>query len=304
MADIRYTLTKEDENLYIKELLRRRLLFSSRLVRKIKVEGEVFLNDKPAKLMYKGKEGDVLRAVYPEEESYFEPQNIPVEIPYEDDDLLIVNKPAGLIVHPTKNFQDGTLANAIAWHIRERGDSYKLRFVNRLDMYTSGLVIVAKNAHCQDFLSHEMDADRVIKKYLAVVNGKVSEDGTVDAPIDKDPDHVARRIVTPDGYPSVTHYKVLENFGDAYTLLELKLDTGRTHQIRVHMTHIGHPIAGDELYGPVCGYDELPEDMPRQALHAAHLEFTHPVSGKTVAVDAPLPKDMEAFLTRVRREWT
>lgn len=301
MAEIRYTLTKEDEGLYIKELLRRRLLFSSRLVKKIKVEGEVFLNDKPAKILYKGKCGDVLRAVYPEEESYFEPQNIPIEIPYEDEDLLVVNKPAGLIVHPTKNFQDGTLANAISWHINERGDHYKLRFVNRLDMNTSGLVIVAKNAHAQDFLSHEMDADRVVKKYLAVVYGKISESGTVNAPIDKDPNHVARRMVTPTGYPSVTHYSLLENFGDEYSLLELKLDTGRTHQIRVHMTYLGHPIAGDDLYGPVCGYNELPEDMQRQALHAAHLEFTHPVSGKLISVDAPLPYDMQQFITRLRK---
>ena len=249
MADISYVLTKEDEQYYIKELLRKRLLFSSRLVRKIKVEGEVFLNDKPAKLLYKGKAGDVLRAVYPEEESYFEPENIPIEIAYEDDDLLVVNKPAGLIVHPTKNFQEGTLANAIAWHIQERGEHYKLRFVNRLDMNTSGLVIVAKNPHCQDFLMHEMDANRVRKIYKAVVYGNVAEEGfegTVDAPIDKDPNHVARRIVTESGYPSVTHYKVLENY-NGYSLLELKLDTGRTHQIRVHMTHLGHPVAGDDL---------------------------------------------------------
>jgi len=300
MADIFYTLTTEDEDLYIKELLRRRLLFSSRLVRKIKVEGHVYLNGKPSKLTYKGKSGDILRAEYPDEESYFEPQNIPVEIPYEDDDLLIVNKPAGLIVHPTKNFQEGTLANALAWHIRERGDKYKLRFVNRLDMNTSGLVIVAKNAHCQDFLSHEMDANRVTKKYLAVVYGRMEGSGTVDAPIDKNPDHVARRMVTPTGYPSVTHYKVLKNYGDAYSLLELKLDTGRTHQIRVHMSYIGHPIAGDDLYGPTCGYNEVPLNMPRQALHAAHLEFTHPVSGKTVTADADIPADIRFFIESLK----
>ena len=210
-----YTLTTEDESRYLKELLRMRLQFSGRLVKKVKFGGQLLLNGRPAMLHEKGHAGDVLTVVCPEEESYFEPEDIPVEAVYEDEDLLLVNKPAGLIVHPTKNFQSGTLANALAWRMRQRGERYKLRFVNRLDMNTSGLLIVAKNSHCQDFLTREMEKNAIVKNYLAIVHGIVGEPGTkgtVDAPIDKDPNHVARRHVTPDGYPSVTHYEVLRTF--------------------------------------------------------------------------------------------
>jgi len=326
MSDMKYVLTTEDESRYLKELLRMRLDFSGRLVKKIKYDGQLLLNGRPAKLHEKGSAGDVLSVSYPEEESYFEPQDIPVEIVYEDEDLLVVNKPAGLIVHPTKNFQDGTLANALAWHIKERGDKYKLRFVNRLDMNTSGLLIVAKNSHCQDFLTREMERDAVVKEYIAIVHGIAGapgSKGTVDKPIDKDPNHVARRCVTPAGYPSVTHYEVLrvfepseadlQGFGPSayaqasagkpdlqpipgYSLLRLKLDTGRTHQIRVHMSYIGHPLLGDELYGELFGYGALPAEMPRQALHAAHLGFVHPVSGEKLSLNAPLPQDMQQWL--------
>ena len=309
MADqVKYILTKEDENLYIKELLQRRLLFSSRLRRKLKAEGGVTLNGEPVRLRAKGREGDVLCVSWPEENSYFEPEDIPLGVPYEDGDLLVVDKPAGIVVHPTKNFQNGTLANALAYRMKEQGVNYKIRFVNRLDMNTSGLVIVAKNAHAQDFLSHEMAHDRVFTQYLALVYGEIAKDGTIDAPIDKDPCHVARRMVRADGYPSVTHYHVLRSFAAGElpgapceapcTLLAIKLDTGRTHQIRVHLTHIGHPIVGDDLYAPVCGYDP-PYPVPRQLLHAARLCFIHPQSGEPVDVFASLPEDMRNLIGEV-----
>ncbi|MCF0150761.1 MAG: RluA family pseudouridine synthase, partial [Firmicutes bacterium] len=189
------------------------------------------------------------------------------------------------------------------------GESWKIRFVNRLDRDTSGLVIVAKNAHAQDFLSDEMAANRVEKIYYALVHGIVTEDGTVDAPIGKDENHAARRHVTPEGYPSVTHYRVVETFVtppgstgrlDGYSLLQLKLDTGRTHQIRVHMTHIGHPLVGDELYAQLYGYMENPSWMPRQALHAASLDLTQPMSGSHVHAQAPMPSDMEQAIAYLR----
>jgi 23S rRNA pseudouridine1911/1915/1917 synthase len=237
------------------------------------------------------------------------PEDIPLDIVYEDGDLLIVNKQPGLVVHPTKNYQSGTLANALAFMLAQREESFKIRFVNRLDRDTSGLVIVAKNAHAQDFLSEEMEKDRVDKRYIAVVHGIVAEDGTVDAPIDKDPSHAARRHVTLLGYPSVTHYEVLERFYtepgttgsiDGYSLLRLKLDTGRTHQIRVHMSHIGHPLVGDELYGGLFGYDVPPAWMPRQALHAQSLELTQPVSGERIRAEAPVPADIARCLEHIR----
>lgn len=299
MAESKYIVTKEDEGRYVKEILNLRMQLSSRLLKKIKVSGDILLNGKHVNVRARVYEGDEVRAVYPDEQSYFEPQDIPLDVVYEDEDLLIVNKQAGLIVHPTYNFPDGTLANALAFRMKERGEVYKLRFVNRLDMYTSGLIIIAKNAHCQDFISNEMKENRVIKKYKAIVHGIMPDSGTIDKPIDKDPNHIARRIVTPTGYPSVTHFKTEKIFPDAvygairgFSLVDLKLDTGRTHQIRVHLTDMGHPLVGDELYAQLYGYDVNPEWMPRQALHSYYLEFEHPRDGHIVRAEAELPSDM------------
>ena len=306
--DISYKCTASDEGLLVKEILRLRLRLSSHLLKKIKPLGGIMLNGERCGVRHRVKAEDVVSVKYPEERGYFEPQDIPLDIVYEDDDLLVVNKQAGLIVHPTHNFPDGTLANALAWRMQQTGEVFKPRFVNRLDMNTSGLLIVAKNAHCQDFLSREMAENRVDKIYTAIVHGITEPSGTVDLPILKDPDHKARRMVSPEGYPSVTHYKTLETFDiqdtgqiHGYSIVELKLDTGRTHQIRVHMTHIGHPLVGDELYAQLYGYDADPEWMPRQALHAGALAFAHPSDGHTVRVTAELPRDMRDCAAHLRK---
>ncbi len=290
MSTARYTLTIEDEELYVKELLQRKFLFSSRLIRKLKVnEGTLRLDGVPCRLRDKGKAGQELTCDYPEEQSYFEPEDIPLDIVYEDGDLLVINKQPFITVHPTKNYQNHTLANAISYYIKQKGEVYKLRFVNRLDRDTSGLIIVAKNPHAQDFLNHEMEKNAVIKKYYAIVHGLFDEKkGTVDQPIGKNPDHVARRMVREDGQSSVTHYEVLDE-GSNCSLLSLKLDTGRTHQIRVHMDWLGHTLVGDDLYGSPA----FPGIFPRQALHSYYLEFTHPASGRTIKAETAMPKDME-----------
>lgn len=307
MTNLVYKATKEDEGRYVKEILQQKMKLSSRLIRKIKITGEIMLNGRKVHVRERVGTGDVVGVNYPEERSYFEPQNIPLDVVYEDDDLLIVNKQPGLIVHPTYNFHNGTLANAVTYYMNQKNEQYKLRFVNRLDMYTSGLLIVGKNAYCQDFISRRMQTSDVKKIYKAIVHGITEEAGTIDLPIDKDPDHKARRFVTAGGYPSVTHYKRLEFFPgikygqlEGFSLLEIKPDTGRTHQIRVHMTHLGHPLLGDELYAQLYGYYSNPEWMPRQALHAAHLEFEHPVSRKLITADAPMPEDMNNCLKYLR----
>jgi len=191
--------------------------------------------------------------------------------------------------------------------MEQKGETYKLRFINRLDMYTSGLVIVGKNAHAQDNISNQMQENTTVKEYIAIVHGIMEGKGTINEPIDKDPNHKARRHVTPDGLPSITHWEVLEKFEgikygeiEGFSLVKLRLETGRTHQIRVHLTHIGHPIVGDELYGQLYGYMEQPEWMPRQALHAAHTEINQPVTGERISVDAPLPDDMLKCLEHIR----
>lgn len=315
--DITYRLTDADEGLYVKEVLQRRFSFSSRLMRKIKVAGQITLDGQKARLRDKGCPGQILTVSFPEESSYFDPENIPLDVVYEDDDLLVVNKQPFLVVHPTKNYQSGTLANALAYRLQERGESWKIRFINRLDRDTSGLVLVAKNGHAQDAVSVQMEQGTTEKKYLALVHGLFEEtEGRIDAPIDKDPDHKARRMVREDGYPSVTLYKVLDSWNvpdlgpdftpwqgakriDGYSLVELTLLTGRTHQIRVHLTHLSHPIAGDELYGQLFGYEAGTDVLNRQALHAYSLRLNQPLTGGPIHLQTPMPDDIKACIERI-----
>ncbi len=315
--DITYRLTEADEGLYVKEVLQRRFSLSSRLMRKIKISGQIALDGQKARLRDKGRSGQMLTVSFPKESSYFDPENIPLDVVYEDDDLLVVNKQPFLVVHPTKNYQSGTLANALAYRLQERGESWKIRFINRLDRDTSGLVLVAKNGHAQDAVSAQMEQGTTEKKYLALVHGLFEEtEGRIDAPIDKDPDHKARRMVREDGYPSVTLYKVLDSWNvpdlgpdftpwqgakriDGYSLVELTLLTGRTHQIRVHLTHLGHPIAGDELYGQLFGYEAGTDVLNRQALHAYSLRLKQPLTGGPIHLQTPMPDDIKACIERI-----
>ncbi|MDO4545036.1 MAG: RluA family pseudouridine synthase, partial [Bacillota bacterium] len=245
--------------------------------------------------------GDVIEIKLPEESSGFEPQPIPLTPVFEDDDLLVLNKQPGLIVHPTKGHPSGTVANGLMHYMAQTGKPFKIRFVNRLDMDTSGLLVVAKNAYCQNDYTRQMKENLVKKEYIAIVKGIVEADsGVIDLPIGRpDPENV-RRAVMEGGAPSVTHYTVLERFlprqySQSYTLVRLLLETGRTHQIRVHMSHIGHPVLGDWLYG---GDNVLL--IERQALHAARLSFTHPMTGQLLELEAPLPDDIQAALQKLR----
>ncbi len=314
---ITYVWTKEDEGLYVKEVLQRRFSVSSRLMCKIKTSGQIALDGRAARLRDKGRPGQTLTVAFPEESSYFEPENIPLDVVYEDSDLLVVNKQPFLVVHPTKNYQSGTLANALAYRLQEKNERWKIRFINRLDRDTSGLVLVAKNGHAQDAVSSQMEKGTTVKKYLALVHGLFEEpDGRVDLPIDKDPDHKARRMVRADGYPSTTLYRVLQSWDvpdlgpdfapwagepriGGYSLVELTLLTGRTHQIRVHMTHLGHPIAGDELYGQLYGYEAGTDVLDRQALHAYSLRLAQPMTGEPIELKTAMPADMAECIERI-----
>ena len=316
---ITYKLTPEDEGLYVKEVLQRRFAISSRLMRRIKVSGQIALDGRTARLRDRGKPGQILTVAFPEESSYFEPENIPLDVVYEDDDLLVVNKQPFLVIHPTKNYQSGTLANALAWRLQERGERWKIRFVNRLDRDTSGLVLVAKNGHAQDAVSSQMEAGATVKKYLALAHGLFEEpEGKIDLPVDKDPDHKARRTVREDGYPSTTLYRVLQSWDvpdlgpdfapwtgperiGGYSLVELTLLTGRTHQIRVHLTHLGHPIAGDELYGQLYGYEAGTDILNRQALHAWYLKLAQPMTGRPVELKTAMPSDIAECIERIEK---
>lgn len=296
MTEFIYKVTTEDQGLEVKDIMRNHFDFSARLRNKIKREKLVLLNDQQTQGWIVPKEGDVIKIVLPDEKSNFEPQDIPVYPVFEDDDILIINKQPGLIVHPTKGHPSGTVANALMHYMEKTGQSFKIRFVNRLDMDTSGLLVIAKNAYCQNDYTRQMKENLVEKRYISIVNGIIESDsGVIELPIGRpDPENV-RRGVMENGAPSVTHYKVLERFPKrGYTLVELLLETGRTHQIRVHMSHIGHPVLGDWLYG---GDNILL--IERQALHAARLTFTHPITKKELQLEAPLPDDMKQALEKL-----
>lgn len=291
-----FEVDEESEGLKLKEILYNEMKLSSRLVRRLKRSKGIFVNNQKRMFHEQLKIGDRVEVIMEEEPNQFEPENIPINVVYEDIDLLILNKEPGIVVHPTKGHPTGTMANAIMYYMNETGEKFKIRFANRLDRDTSGLIMIAKNPFVQQELSKQMAENKVEKMYLTVVKGIIKEDeGTIDAPIGRiNPDDVMR-VVLEEGQASITHYKVIERLKDA-TLVRIKLETGRTHQIRVHMKHIGHPLIGDSLYGYVN--EEL---IKRQALHAETLVFYQPRTNEKMEVNADMPKDMEMLIEKLKK---
>jgi len=236
-------------------------------------------------------EGDIIKVSLPEESNEYQSQKMEIEVLYEDCDLIVVEKPFGMVVHPTRNYQDNTMLNGIKSYFEESGIKSKVRFVNRLDRDTSGILIVAKNAYAHSVLTKDTSMWDMYKKYIAVVEGKTDESGTINLPIMKSEDGI-RRIVDEKGQNSVTHYKaVMRN--EKASFIELELETGRTHQIRVHMSALGHPLYGDELYG---GNTEL---INRQALHCIELGFYSPRLEKEIRVKTKLHDDITELMVKL-----
>lgn len=235
----------------------------------------------------------------PPEPADLRPEPIPLSVVFEDRDLLVVDKPPGLAVHPGAGRHTGTLVHAVLAHCPDLpgiGGTHRPGVVHRLDKDTSGLLVVAKSEAALRGLQAQMQSRRARREYLAIVHGRVlGEGGTVDAPVGRDPRHRTRMAVVASGRPAVTHYRVAERFPDA-TLLAVRLETGRTHQIRVHCAHLGHPVVGDRTYGRRPN----PWGLARQALHAWRLTFAHPVSGQPMTFTAALPQDMESILRTLR----
>ena len=286
-------------------------------------KGYVLVNDRTAKANLIVRPGDVIKFMMPYERHGFEilPEDIPLDIVYEDDDILIVNKPAGMVVHPGHGHFSGTLVNALAAHLGisqgpDADDDRMGVLVHRIDKDTSGLLVVAKNDEAQLDLAGQFFVHSIERRYQAVVWGNIREDeGTIDGNIGRDPNDRLRFKVYQDpdkGKTAITHYKVLERFGFV-TLVECRLETGRTHQIRVHMSHIGHPIFADERYGGMeirqgtiySKYKQFIrncfEICPRQALHAKTLGFKHPRTGQFLRFDSPLPRDMGELIEKWRK---
>ena len=293
----RYNLMSyiNDEELTLREVLLDKLNFSVRSLSKMKRFETVKVNGKFEKLNTKLKINDLIEVEIDEDMAKFEPENLNLEIIYDDFDIVMVNKPPYMVVHPTKSHNHNTIANGVTDYIINKNEKVKIRFVNRLDMNTSGLVIVAKNAYAHHVLSQDMSEQKVEKTYITIVKGIVEKDcDTINQPIFRPPEDSIKRVVDEKGQRSVTHYKVLQRLKDA-TVLEVKLETGRTHQIRVHMNFIGHGIIGDELYGYVDN-----DLINRQALHAYSLKFDQPRTKEKLEFKAELPLDIKELIDKLK----
>ena len=277
--------------------------FSRSYLQKLLKEQGVTVQEKAVKANYKVQEGDYIVLEIPEEQELTaEPENIPLEILYEDDDVLIVNKPKGMVVHPAAGHNTGTLVNAVLYHCRDQlsGINGVLRpgIVHRIDMDTTGALAVCKNDAAHQSLAAQLAVHSITRRYRAIVHGGFREDtGTVTGDIGRHPvDRKKMAVGVKNGKPAATHYRALGRFG-SFTYIECELETGRTHQIRAHMAHIGHPLLGDAVYGPAkCPFPGL----QGQCLHAMVLGFIHPSTGEYLEVTAPLPEYFEALLAKLR----
>ena len=302
---------------------RRDLGLSRSHVQKLISQGLVTVDGEASRASHRVEPGEAVRVQVPFPEPLAaEPEDIPIDVVYEDEHLIVLNKPRGMVVHPAAGHPRGTLVNALLAHcdhLSGIGGVCRPGIVHRLDRDTSGVMVVAKSDRVHQSLSEQIKARTAQRRYLCLVHGDVAaEEGTVETRIGRDPENRKKMAVLPEGgRDAVTHYRVLERFGD-FTLVECALRTGRTHQIRVHMVHIGHPVAGDPVYGPrrpprfrremakvmaVEREEPYPEDVAAlegQALHAYRLAFRHPVTGEAMEFYAPLPPDMERAIGELR----
>ena len=291
---ITYTISPEDSGISILSFLRNNGFSKHILTTMKRADHAILLNGQPSFAKTALKEQDVLRILVPEEaesEESILPVKIPLNIRYEDEDILVLNKPADMPVHPSAGNYENTLANGVAWYYRQQGETFVYRCINRLDRDTTGVLVLAKNPLSGALLSTQMKQRRIRRTYLALTDGIPPEKGTVRAPIARVNDSVITREVNFErGEPAVTHYERLA-VSNGYALVELHLETGRTHQIRVHMNYIGCPLPGDFLYHPV--FDRI----GRQALHSFQLEFEHPITKEPLRFLAPVPEDFRKAFT-------
>jgi len=285
-----YTVTVEDEGMTVTGLLRQRFSFSRGILTRLRHERGVKLlvNGESAFTNENVRGGDVITLVFKEDEKLCKwPESRALSIVYEDFDVLIVDKPHGMLVHPVGEGMDNSLASSITCHLRKQGIPERLHLIQRLDQDTSGLIMVGKNPLSAFRLSQQMEAQRIKKSYLAVVDGRMEGSGLISAPIAHSPDHTTKRQVAMNGKPAQTRYRVLGCAGGK-TVLVVRPVTGRTHQIRVHMAYAGHPVVGDTLYGNGG-------DSERMALHCYRLQFLHPGDGRVMNIRGPIPRNLERY---------
>ena len=297
-----YELTVEASGQRLDKYLAEEIADLSRSrIKELVQAGEVLVNSKKSKVSYKVQKGDLIQVtVLPLEPLALESENIPLEIVYEDEDVIVVNKPQGMVVHPAAGHPSHTLVNALLYHTRDLADSpegFRPGIVHRIDKDTSGLLMVAKNAAARESLEKQLAAKSNKRQYLAIVHGNFAEEeGTIDAPIGRNPKDRKQMAVVEKGKSAVTHFKVLEQY-QGYSLVECRLETGRTHQIRVHMAYIGHPLAGDPLYGPrktLAGHGQF--------LHAKTLGFEQPSTGEWLEFSVQPPEIFQQTVADLRKK--
>lgn len=267
---------------------------SGRLFRRLFKNNNIYVNGENTRKELLLKEGDTVSLVIEDEKEDTLPQPIPLNIIYEDWDLIVLNKEPYIVVHPTKSHQINTISNGLSYYFKENGIKRKIRFVNRLDMNTSGILIVAKSPFAHQQVALQFERNEVEKKYIAVVNGVVEKDeDIIDLPIGREEERSVKKTVTSEGKNAITKYRVIERYKNA-SLLDVQIFTGKSHQIRVHLNHIGHPIIGDTLYF------EPSEKIQRQALHSYYLKFRLPRNKELKEFKAPIPDDIKNLINYLK----
>lgn len=292
IMNLSYQIDKTDHYDNVLHVLKEQFLLSDRLITKLKKANKIYLNFLPTYTKKSVTVGDTVSVLidFEEDNSNIVASNIPLNIIYEDDYLLVINKPANIAIHPSILHFDNSLSNGVKFYFDKLGLKKKIRIVNRLDRNTSGIVVFAKNEYIQECLIKQMKTKELKKEYLAIAKGILeSKSGTLNFPIARKEGSIIERTVSSDGDSAITHYDVVKEFNNL-SLVHIVLETGRTHQIRVHFSYIGHPILGDTLYGSPS------ELINRQALHSYKLTFIHPVTKKVVSLEAPLPNDIKNII--------
>lgn len=292
IMNLSYQIDKDEHYDNVLHVLKEQFLLSDRLITKLKKANKIYLNSLPTYTKKSVTVGDTVSVLidFEEDNSNIVASNIPLNIIYEDDYLLVLNKPANIAIHPSILHFDNSLSNGVKFYFDKLGLKKKIRIVNRLDRNTSGIVILAKNEYIQECLIKQMKTNEFKKEYLAIAKGILeSKSGTLNFPIARKEGSIIERTVSSDGDSAITHYDVVKEFNNL-SLVHIVLETGRTHQIRVHFSHIGHPILGDTLYGSPSKL------INRQALHSYKLTFIHPVTKKVVSLEAPLPNDIKNII--------
>lgn len=290
--NLSYQIDKDEHYDNVLHVLKEQFLLSDRLITKLKKANKIYLNDLPTYTKKSVTMGDIVSVLidFEEDNSNIVASNIPLNIIYEDDYLLVINKPANIAIHPSILHFDNSLSNGVKFYFDKLGLKKKIRIVNRLDRNTSGIVVFAKNEYIQECLIKQMKTKELKKEYLAIAKGILkSKSDTLNFPIARKEGSIIERTVSSDGDSAITHYDVVKEFNNL-SLVHIVLETGRTHQIRVHFSYIGHPILGDTLYGSPSKL------INRQALHSYKLTFIHPITKKVLSLEVPLPNDIENII--------